>query len=170
VTEKICGTATAVSGYECAVRPLKEVQRFQLCNATKRGPSPWPVSIPQLDDRVGHFGADEVACDRACAELRRLRLGPSSVGQDSPKRENSSGAQRAQFLSGPGPKGEQGYDIRDDQALSSLQTAINQKSAHRHCAMRLPQACLAGVVYSQHAPRGLLFRFVQAASRHTTLS
>jgi hypothetical protein len=43
-------------------------------------------------------------------------------------------------------RGEQGYDIRDDQALPNLQTAINQKSAYRCRTMRLRQACLAGVV------------------------
>ena len=50
------------------------------------------------------------------------------------------------WTGGPCPKGEHGYDIRDDQALPSLQTAINQKSAHRHGTVRLRQACLAGVV------------------------
>ena len=44
------------------------------------------------------------------------------------------------------PKGERGYDIRDDQALPNLQTAINQESAYRRRTMRLRQACLAGVV------------------------
>jgi hypothetical protein len=28
------------------------------------------------------------------------------------------------------PKGEQGYDIRNDQALPNLQTAINKKNAY----------------------------------------
>lgn len=71
----------------------------------------------------------------------------------------------------PWPKGEQGYDICDDQALPSLQTATNQKSAHRHSTVRLRKACLAGVVaYAHNTPFGLSFRFVQVTSRDKALS
>lgn len=38
-----------------------------------------------------------------------------------------------------------GYDIRNDQALPNLQTAINQKNAYRDRAMRLRETRLAGV-------------------------
>ena len=75
------------------------------------------------------------------------------------------------WTGGPCPKGEHGYDIRDDQALPSLQTAINQKSAHRHGTVRLRQACLAGVVACAHnTPFGLSFRFVQVTSGDKALS
>jgi hypothetical protein len=69
------------------------------------------------------------------------------------------------------PKGEQGYDIRDDQALPSLQTAINQKGAHRDRTVRLRSACLAGVVAYAHITLiGSSFRFLQKTFCDTTLS
>jgi hypothetical protein len=36
-------------------------------------------------------------------------------------------------------------DFRDE-ALPDLQTAIDQKDAHRNCTVRVRKACLAGVV------------------------
>jgi hypothetical protein len=69
-----------------------------------------------------------------------------SIGRNGPRRDNSSGTQRAGFSGGPSPQGEQGYAIRNDEALPSLQTAINKKSAHRYRTVLLRPACLAGVV------------------------
>jgi len=40
----------------------------------------------------------------------------------------------------------QAYDIRNDEALPDLQTAIDQKAAHRHRTVRVRKACLAGLV------------------------
>jgi hypothetical protein len=47
-------------------------------------------------------------------------------------------------------KGEQGYDIRNDEALPSLQTAINKKGSHRYRTVRLRPASLAGVAAVPH--------------------
>jgi hypothetical protein len=108
----------------------------------------------------------------ACANLRRPRLGPTSLGQHGPQRDSFLARNVHGFLdSRPSPKGEQLYDIRDDQALPNLQTAINQESADRRRTMRLRQACLAGVVACAHnTPFGLSFRFVQVTSGDKTLS
>ena len=75
------------------------------------------------------------------------------------------------WTGGPSPKGEQGYDVRNDQALPSLQTAINKESAHRYRTVRLRQACLAGVASQAHStPPALSFRLVQVTSSDKTLS
>ncbi len=131
----------------------ESLRRFQLScpttDATKR-PGNGPALIRQLDDRVVVLVRAESQAAFACADERRTRLGPTSLGQDSPKETTllalNVHSNDSTWTGGPSPKGEQGYDIRDDQALPSLQTAINQKSAHRHRTVRLRKARLAGVV------------------------
>ena len=174
-TEKICATAIAVSGHECDSTHSKGRTRLPTILLTAKrpirahyGPFLFRISMTKL----GHCCAEEVTRSLGCTNLRRL-VWDRRVSGRTVRKEAILVARNMHGLLDrrPSPKGEQGYDIRNDQALSSLQTAINQKSAHRHRTMRLRQACLAGVAaYSQHAPRGLLFRFVQVASRHTTLS
>jgi hypothetical protein len=39
----------------------------------------------------------------------------------------------------------EGYDIRDDQAMSGLQTATNKKGTHRYRAVPLRSARVAGI-------------------------
>ena len=51
------------------------------------------------------------------------------------------------------PKEAQGRDIRDDQALSGLQTATHKKVAHRYRAVPLREACLARIVVSRRQSR-----------------
>jgi hypothetical protein len=74
----------------------RRVQVPLTANATKR-PHHGPALIPQLDERVV-VGADEVARGLACANVQRPHLGPTSLGQNGPQTDNSSGTQRAPVL------------------------------------------------------------------------
>ena len=44
----------------------------------------------------------------------------------------------------------EGYDIRNDQALSDLQTTADKKGADRYRTVRLREICLAGIVAYRH--------------------
>jgi len=97
--------------------------------------------------------------------VRRSRLGLTSLGQDDRKATTLLARNVNRNLDGrPYPEGGLGYDIRNDQALPSLQTAINEESAHRYRAVRLRPPCLAGIVaYAYNTPPGLSFRPVQSS-------
>ena len=61
--------------------------------------------------------------------------------QDGGPKANSSGTRRPWYLDKRAhPKEMQVYEIRNDQALPSLQTAINETGAYRYRAMRLREA------------------------------
>jgi hypothetical protein len=63
------------------------------------------------------------------------------------KIDNSSGTRRARHVDRRLCLEEmQAYDTRNDEALPDLQTAIDQKDAHRNCTVRVRKACLAGLV------------------------
>jgi len=69
------------------------------------------------------------------------------------------------------PEGKtKGYDIRNDQAVPSLQTAINQKDALRDRTVRLRSACLAGVAYAHITLTGSAFRFLQTLRHDVRLN
>jgi hypothetical protein len=62
------------------------------------------------------------------------------------------------------------YDIRNDQALPSLQTATNKEGVHRYRTVRLRPACLAGVApYARNTPSGFCFQFVPGTTCDKTL-
>ncbi len=74
----------------------------QNCSAkATKARSLWPVSIPQLDDRVGTFWCGGSRTQPCLRKLAALGLGPTSLGQDGPQRDNSCGTQRARLFGQP---------------------------------------------------------------------
>ena len=63
------------------------------------------------------------------------------------------------------PNGEAAYDLCDDKTLSGLQTAANETTTHRHGAMCLRQAGLAGLT-AREWEKGKLASHAKAPS-HT---
>jgi hypothetical protein len=139
-------------------------------NATKRSHNA-PALIPQLDDRVVSLVLTEshaaCFCERAAAWFETT----DSWAARSAKRQLFWHATcMGSSTDGPSPKRDQGYDIRNDQALPSLQKTINQKGADRDRTVRLRSARLAGVVaYAHITLTGSSFRFLQTCC-DTTLS
>jgi hypothetical protein len=115
-------------------------------NATKQ-PHNGSAIIRQLDDQVVAL----VLTKSQAALLARMcaaSSGTDECRQTVPNTNDFSGTQRAGYLKRGGLARMENnvYDIHNDQALPSLQTATNKKGAHRYRTVRLRQTCLAGVV------------------------
>ena len=80
-----------------------------------------------------------------CSIWSRLLRTQSEHPRDAAERLRH-GQRRAQDVSGGFRKEAQRYDIRDDEALSGLQTTTDKEGAYRYCAMRVREACLARII------------------------